>query len=138
MIQTRAATDSDLEEIWRIQSQALPAVQWNVSDYLRHECSVATMDNRLAGFLVARHTAPDEVEILNVAVDPPFRRRGVARCLIQQLLANFRGKAFLEVRASNLAARKLYHSLGFEAVAVRPNYYDSPAESAIVMKFHSC
>ena len=138
VIQTRPAAESDLDELFRIQSASLPAVQWNVADYLRHECLVATMDDRLAGFAVARRTAEDELEILNVAVDPPFRRRGVARCLVQQLLANFRGNVYLEVRASNFAARKLYYSLGFEAIGVRNDYYDSPGESAIVMKFHSC
>jgi ribosomal-protein-alanine N-acetyltransferase len=116
----------------------LPAVEWKVADYLRHECIVATVEDRLAGFAVARRTAADELEILNVAVDPSFRRRGVARMLVGQLLANFRGNVYLEVRASNIAARKLYHSLGFEAVGVRSNYYDTPGESAIVMKFHSC
>ena len=138
MIQTRAASESDLDDLWRIQSACLPAVQWKITDYLRHECIVATIDERLAGFAVARYTAADELEILNIAVDPPLRRRGVARCLVQRLLANFRGNVYLEVRASNFAARKLYHSLGFEVVGVRPDYYDSPGESAIVMKFHSC
>ncbi|HUJ22343.1 MAG TPA: ribosomal protein S18-alanine N-acetyltransferase [Bryobacteraceae bacterium] len=138
MFAIRPATESDLDEIWRIQSASLPAVNWNPADYLRQQCLVAAWKERLAGFAVARHTGPDEMEILNVAVDPPFRRRGVARSLIQQLLAEYRGAVFLEVRQSNLPARKLYHSLGFEAVAVRQDYYDAPAESAIVMKFHSC
>jgi ribosomal-protein-alanine N-acetyltransferase len=138
VIQTRAAGESDLDDLWRIQSVSLPAVQWKVADYLRHECIVATIQDRLAGFAVARRTAADELEILNVAVDPPFRRRGVARMLVEQLLANFRGNVYLEVRVSNLAARKLYHSLGFEAIGVRNDYYEAPGESAIVMKFHSC
>ena len=138
VIQTRPASESDLDDLSRIQSTSLPAVQWNVADYLRFECLVATVQDRLAGFAVVRRTAADELEILNIAVDPPFRRRGVARCLMQQLLANFRGNVYLEVRQSNLAARKLYHSLGFEAIGVRNHYYDSPGESAIVMKFHSC
>ena len=139
MIRIRPAAESDLDEIWRIQSESLPAVQWNVADYLRHQCLIATMDDRVAGFAVARQTAPDELEILNVAVAAPFRRKGAARSLIAQLLAN-RGNSvvYLEVRQSNLAARKLYHSMGFEAVGVRRDYYDSPGESAIVMKFHSC
>jgi ribosomal-protein-alanine N-acetyltransferase len=93
---------------------------------------------RIAGFAVARHTAPDELEILNVAVDPPCRRRGVARSLIQQLLANYRGTVWLEVRQSNSAARMFYNDLGFQVNAVRENYYSAPHESAIVMKFHSC
>jgi len=138
VIQTRPAAESDLDDLWRIQSACLPAVQWNVADYLRHECLVGTIEDRVAGFAVARRAAADELEILNVAVDPPFRRRGVACRLIEQLLANFHGNVYLEVRASNLGARKLYHSIGFEAVGVRNDYYDTPGESAIVMKFHSC
>lgn len=137
-ISIRRATESDLDDIWRIQSASLPAVEWNVADYLRYECLLAAVEDRLAGFAVARPTAPDELEILNVAVDPPFRRRGVARCLIQYLFAQHRGAVYLEVRQSNYAARKLYHSLGFEAIAVRQDYYTSPGESAIVMKFYSC
>jgi ribosomal-protein-alanine N-acetyltransferase len=45
---------------------------------------------------------------------------------------------YLEVRQSNYAAQKLYHSLGFEVIGVRPDYYASPVESGIVMKFLSC
>ena len=137
-ISIRPAAESDLDEIWRIQSASLPAVQWNVADYLRHKCLVAMVDDRLAGFVVARHTAPDELEILNAAVDPPFRRRGVARSLMQQLVSQYRGSVYLEVRQSNYAAQKLYHSLGFEVIGVRPDYYTSPVESGIVMKFLSC
>ena len=137
-ISIRRATESDLDDIGRIQSESLPAVEWKVTDYLKHECLLAAIDDRPAGFAVARLTAPDELEILNVAVDPPFRRRGVARTLIQYLLAQHRGTVYLEVRQSNNAARKLYQSLGFEAIAVRQDYYTSPVESAIVMKFHSC
>jgi len=138
MLSLRPATEADLEEIWRIQSAAGEAAQWKPADYLMHACLVATVDGRLAGFAVARCTAPDELEILNVVVDLPFRRRGIARALITELIGKNPGTAFLEVRQSNLAARKLYHSLGFEAIGVRSDYYSQPMESAIVMKFHSC
>ena len=137
-IEVRAATEADLEEIWRIQSACDQASQWKAGDYLKHQCLIATIGGRAAGFAVARRTAADEMEILNVAIDPVFRRRGAARRLMEQLLARFRGSVFLEVRQSNLAARKLYHSLGFETVAIRPDYYQEPGESGIVMKFHSC
>jgi len=138
MLSLRPATEADLDEIWRIQSAAGEAAQWKPADYLVHLCPVATVDGRLAGFAVARRTAPDELEILNVVVDLPFRRRGIARALITELIGKNPGRAFLEVRQSNFAARKLYHSLGFEAIGVRPDYYSQPMESAIVMKFHSC
>jgi ribosomal-protein-alanine N-acetyltransferase len=141
VIAIRPAAESDLDEIWRIQSVAGHAAQWNPTDYLLHTCVVGVSEDRLAGFAVARLTTPTEpyeMEILNVAVHPGFRRRGLARRLIQRLLEGYRGAVFLEVRQSNLAARKLYHSLGFEVAGVRPDYYSSPGESAIVMKFHSC
>lgn len=147
MISIRPATESDLDEIWRIQAASGPAAQWNPADYLQYQCLVAVESGaaglpagveRITGFAVARQTASDEREILNVAVDPPFRRRGVARGLIRHLLDNYRGTVWLEVRQSNGGARHLYHALGFQVSAVRENYYSAPTESAIVMKFHSC
>jgi len=134
----RPATEADLDEIWRIQAASGQAAQWKPADYLMHVCVVATVDGRLAGFAVARCTAADEIEILNVAVDPPFRQRGIGRSLIRELIGENPGTVFLEVRQSNIAARKLYHSLGFETAGVRQDYYSQPVESAIVMKFHSC
>jgi len=138
MVSLRRATEIDLDEIWRVQSACGQAAQWKPADYLMHECVVATVEDRLVGFAVARRTAPDEIEILNVAVDEASRRRGIGRSLIRELIGKSPGTVFLEVRQSNLAARKLYHSLGFEAAGIRPDYYSEPMESAIVMKFHSC
>jgi len=138
MVALRPATEADLDEIWRIQSASGQAAQWKPADYLLHECIVAAVEGRLVGFAVARRTAPDEIEILNVAVDLPMRRRGIGRSLIRELIGKNPGSVFLEVRQSNIAARKLYHSLGFEVTGVRQDYYSQPAESAIVMKFHSC
>jgi len=147
VISIRPATESDLDEIWRIQAASGQAAQWNPAEYLRYQCLVAVDSGavglpaeveRTTGFAVARQTAPDEMEILNVAVDPPCRRRSVARSLIRQLLDNYRGTVWLEVRQSNAAARQLYHALGFQVNSVRENYYSAPTESAIVMKFHSC
>jgi ribosomal-protein-alanine N-acetyltransferase len=138
MFSIRPAAESDLDEIWRIQSDSGEAAQWKPADYMQHTCLVACVEERIAGFAVARRVAPDEIEILNVAVDPIFRRRGAARALIQEFIGRNPGTLYLEVRQSNVAARKLYHSLGFQAIAVRQDYYSGPVESAIVMKFHSC
>jgi len=138
MFSIRPAAETDLDEIWRIQSGSEQAAQWTPADYVQHMCLVAIVEERLAGFVVARRVAPDEIEILNVAVNPVFRRRGAARELIRKLIGENPGTAYLEVRQSNLPARKLYHSLGFETIAIRQDYYSRPVESAIVMKFHSC
>ena len=79
----------------------------------------------------------DEMHILNLAVMPAFRRRRIARLLVLSGIrrASKRGasRAFLEVRASNAAAQKLYSALGFTGSFVRRNYYDEPIEDAVIM-----
>jgi ribosomal-protein-alanine N-acetyltransferase len=146
-IVTRTALPSDREEIARIiagvqtarlQTTSPGASGWTAEDYLAHDCLVALADDRVTGFIAFRETAPGEREILNLAVDPPFRRRGVARRLMEQVLEAARGTVFLEVRESNRPARNLYETLGFQVIGVRERYYADSGESAIVMKFHSC
>lgn len=79
----------------------------------------------------------DEVHVLNVATAPEHRRRGVARAVMDEVLARGRHRlctlATLEVRRSNEAAIGLYRSLGFRSVGVRPNYYVDEKEDALVM-----
>jgi ribosomal-protein-alanine N-acetyltransferase len=99
---------------------------------------VAVDGDRVAGFLVSRPLGLGEGELLNLAVEPGFRRNGVGKALLQAFLAEFSGGAYLEVRESNAAALYLYKSLGFKEVTRRPGYYQSPPDAAIVMKFHSC
>ena len=137
-ISIRPATPADLSAVARIQARCAEASQWDPADYLQHDFSVALAEDRVAGFLVARKVAAGESEILNLAVDPEYRRRGIGRALIRDLVARHTGSVFLEVRESNRAAGEFYESLGFQVVSVRPRYYEAPPESAIVMKFHSC
>ncbi len=82
-----------------------------------------------AGFLVWRITGPDEYEVLNLAVAPRYRRRGVARALLAAVICS--GKWFLEVRESNTAARRLYASAGFQEIGRRRGYYSNPREDAV-------
>jgi [ribosomal protein S18]-alanine N-acetyltransferase len=134
----RLGRAGDLPEIGAIQAAAPEAAPWEPAEYLAYDLLVAVQGMRVAGFVVARTLAPGEREILNLAVHPECRRQGMARALLKALLESFRGVVYLEVRPSNLAARRFYKSMGFQEVAVRPEYYDSPSESAIVMNFHSC
>ncbi len=79
----------------------------------------------------------DEVHILNVAVAPEQRRKGVARALMAETerRAHTAGASLLtlEVRRSNQAALDLYREFDYRAVGVRPNYYVDEGEDAIVM-----
>jgi ribosomal-protein-alanine N-acetyltransferase len=80
----------------------------------------------------------DEVHINNIAVDSRWRRRGIATALLDAALdhGRLRGarRAFLEVRASNLAAQALYQQFGFRPAGVRKRYYDHPVEDAVIMR----
>jgi ribosomal-protein-alanine N-acetyltransferase len=80
----------------------------------------------VAGYILFWHVA-DELHLLNVAVAPAARRRGVGRALVLDLLAYAQGsaaaKVLLEVRASNEPAIRLYEGLGFVRFNVRRAYY---------------
>ena len=79
----------------------------------------------------------ESCETANLAVLPPFRRKGIARALINAAAqgAKSRGREFitLEVRPSNEAALSLYSSLGFEKAGLRKNFYSSPVEDALIL-----
>jgi ribosomal protein S18 acetylase RimI-like enzyme/glycosyltransferase involved in cell wall biosynthesis len=137
----RSATAEDLDAIGRIQAASPEAAQWSLGAYLEFECTVAVL-GQIVGFLVARQTASDEREILNLAVDPAYRRRGMARHLLEHQLIEHRLRQakvswFLEVRESNAPAIRLYESLGFLACGRREGYYSNPVEAGIVMRIHS-
>ena len=81
--------------------------------------------DQAAGFTLSRLIA-DETELLLLAVDPQFRRRGLGKMLVEKLArdsrANGASRLFLEMRRGN-PAEVLYRNLGFEPVGERPNYY---------------
>jgi tRNA threonylcarbamoyl adenosine modification protein YeaZ/ribosomal-protein-alanine acetyltransferase len=78
-----------------------------------------------------------ELHVNNVAVDPARRRRGIARRLLHAVIAEASAEgatsATLEVRSSNVPARKLYEALGFRVEAVRRDYYQDPREDALIL-----
>ena len=82
--------------------------------------------------------AADEAEILNLCVAPAARRSGSGRALVRAILRRVAAlgarAAYLEVRQSNHAARRLYESEGFAPVGRRRAYYRRPVEDAIVLR----
>jgi [ribosomal protein S18]-alanine N-acetyltransferase len=106
------------------------------------------LTNRLASYVVARAgddvvgfgglwVMVDEAHITTFAVDPRWRRRGVGEWMLLALLdrAVERGarEATLEVRLSNMPARRLYEKYGFRPVGIRPRYYSDNGEDALIM-----
>lgn len=130
----RPMRDSDADAVARIQAAAPESSQWDPRGYLAFEAFVVEVGGEVAGFAVSRRTAPDEAEILNVAVAPTWRRRGLARKLIARAAPAEVRTLFLEVRESNQAARALYLAAGFTEYGRRPGYYQHPAEAAVLMR----
>ena len=136
-IELRLGTANDLPGIAQIQAASPEASQWDVPEYLKYELTVATCDGRIVGFAVSRRLDEGERELLNLAVDPEFRRRGIGRRLVAAVATEEPEVVWLEVRESNEAARKLYISLGFREAGRRREYYPDSCEGAIVMNIHS-
>ncbi len=98
---------------------------------------VAMENDRVAGY-VGSQAVLDEADMMNIAVHPDFRRRGVALNLIEALVSELKERNVhcltLEVRASNDPAISLYQKLGFLQVGRRPNYYRNPKEDAWILR----
>jgi len=79
----------------------------------------------------------EEAQITNIAVHPDYRRRGIARYMLNDILRQIHDQGanyvILEVRPSNLAARMLYNKLGFKVLGIRKKYYRLPEEDALIM-----
>lgn len=87
--------------------------------------------------LAAWQLAAGEASLYTLTTHPQLRRQGVGRCLLAHCLAELTAQgaqaAFLEVRASNLAAQQLYRQLGFAEAGRRRNFYADPREDGLVM-----
>lgn len=76
----------------------------------------------------------DHIDLIAIAVIPEYRKQHIACMLLETMLKNTTKDIFLEVRASNNAAIKLYEKFEFEKIYVRKNYYSQPYEDAIIYK----
>lgn len=98
---------------------------------------VAEVDGQVAGY-IGSQSVPPESDVMNVAVDPSYRRRGIAQALVtalvEQLQAAGNNSLTLEVRASNSAAIALYEKMGFAQIGLRKNYYRNPKEDALILR----
>lgn len=98
---------------------------------------VAMEDDHVAGY-IGSQTVIDETDMMNVAVHPDFRRRGIAEMLVNTLVKHLKDMGSrcltLEVRTSNAAAIALYEKLGFQEIGRRKNYYRNPKEDALILR----
>ncbi len=139
----RSAALNDVPAILAIEQQAPGAAHWTAGQYNKLVDSgvvlvaeeAAEEAGQLCGFVCAKGVA-GEWEIENVVVAAAFLRRGIANELVRELIQRAGNEAapaiLLEVRESNLPARRLYEKHGFRQVGRRRMYYSDPAEDAIL------
>jgi ribosomal-protein-alanine acetyltransferase len=153
----RPATIADISHIMSLERESATAGHWTEKQYRQAFRSESTArivlvseaalprasglksgaGSSILGFLVAQHLAP-EWELENLVVAPRARRKGLAKRLLNALLAAAKktnsAAVFLEVRDSNAGARSLYEKAGFKQVGRRYSYYTSPSEDAILYR----
>jgi len=140
---TRASPTDDLGDVEALQQRAFTnpwraeALRWELKNTdVARLYLMRTPDRQLVAYC-ACWMVFDELHINSVAVDEPWRRRGLASRLLEQVfreaVASGAKSATLEVRRSNMAARLLYERLGFVVEAVRRDYYQGPREDALIL-----
>ena len=152
----RAATPRDIPSMMQLALESSSAAQWTSTQYKdlfsdtdaekigrlavvakSYDSGDAGHDDVLFGFLIARHLAR-EWELENIVVASTARRMGIAKQLLNALLAAARETnsetVFLEVRESNSAARALYEQSGFKSHGRRKSYYSNPSDDAVLYR----
>jgi ribosomal-protein-alanine N-acetyltransferase len=144
----RAANPEDVSSIRALERQADTAAHWAEREYgalfaadAPARIALVAVDEsavtQVQGFVIVR-SAPEDWEIENVVVARERQRLGIATRLIQELVQQARTSGatsvLLEVRESNLAARRLYEKLGFSERGRRSNYYRDPPEDALPLQ----
>ncbi|HET6623326.1 MAG TPA: ribosomal protein S18-alanine N-acetyltransferase [Gaiellaceae bacterium] len=141
-VELRRLEQRDLDTVEEIERASYPT-PWSRSMFaaeLRKPSSIALgaylEEGELVGYaFVSRYV--DAWHVMNVAVSPAFRRRGIASTLLERLFevtaSDPRRGYTLEVRVSNAEAIRLYERLGFESRGIRRGYYTDNREDALIM-----
>lgn len=141
----RQSVPFDLDSILKIERENQTAAHWTEDAYRNlwndpesvRAGFVAEQDGEVVGFVVAREIA-GEWELENLAVAVVAQRAGVGSKLVLALLEKLSvahaRSLFLEVRESNLVARKLYEKHGFQLTGRRSDYYHNPEEDALLFQ----
>ena len=138
-VSIRSLAYSDLPQVIAIERRAFPT-PWSLAMFVLElskpsgVCLAAVDGGGLVGYLVCSRY--DQVfHLMNIAIDPSVRRRGIAKRLLETMVgrAGTDASYTLEVRTSNAPAIALYERFGFRAAGTRPRYYQDTGEDALIM-----
>lgn len=141
----RRATLDDLDDIMAIETATFPADAWSRGQ-MRDELASShgyylTVHDGAELIAYCGLRAPrgvEQADVQTIAVADSARRRGLGRALMRAMIAEARDRGaselFLEVRADNPGAQALYAELGFEQIAVRPQYYQPDGVDALILR----
>ena len=140
-VRLRPMTMADLDEVMTIERTSYK-YPWSAG-FFRQELQVACArsilaetEGKLIGYILY-WLLPGAIDIHNVAVHVDYRRRGIARRLLQSVVQEAKrqsvSRVMLEVRKSNLVAQKLYQKMGFTTTGIRRGYYSDNGEDALAM-----
>jgi [ribosomal protein S18]-alanine N-acetyltransferase len=132
---------SDLPQVVAVERRAFPT-PWSLAMFVLELskpsgvclAAIEAMTGKLLGYLICSRY--DRVwHLMNIAVDPARRRRGIGRAMLEELLdrAGHNDQYTLEVRPSNTSAIALYERFGFRSAGTRRRYYQDTGEDAVIM-----
>lgn len=125
--------DADLAEVVAIEKASFAAPKSeSVFKEDEHKYLVAKDNGKILGYIGIEKIS-GEMHIINMAVQPDFRGKGIGKKLLEKALSP-KDVVFLEVRVSNLPAQKIYEHFGFKNVGIRKNYYQDNGENAYIMR----
>lgn len=140
-VEVRELKFDDLEEVAEIERICF-SLPWSkeliakelLNNMAYYQC--ATISGKVVGYM-GMWKICDEGHVTNVAVLPEYRKKGIASMLIGKMIDVCKCSEIynitLEARESNIEALRLYEKFGFESAGKRPNYYQKPNESAVIM-----
>jgi len=125
---------ADLAEVARLE-KSLYEFPWSLGNFrdsvtAGYDCWTVTHGESVIGYAIVM-VALDEAHLLNFAVASEWQNQGIGRAFLAHIVQVAREAGaqiiYLEVRPSNVAARHLYRKMGFQQIAIRPEYYPASA-----------
>jgi ribosomal-protein-alanine N-acetyltransferase len=133
-LQYRRMRAADLAEVARLE-KSLYEFPWSLGNFrdsvtAGYDCWVVAHGESVIGYAILM-VALDEAHLLNFAVSSEWQNQGIGRAFLAHVVQVAREAGaqivYLEVRPSNVAARHLYRKMGFQQIAIRPEYYPAAA-----------